>query len=98
MAHWQGCSCHSAARARLAEPTPLVPVAVIGSRGAALVRYPARPLPPPKKCGAVLFGLQAVPRNDVTLGARSGRGADPHAARSESEIAAIKAGGRDAVR
>jgi transposase len=31
-------------------------------------------------------------------GARSGRGADPHAARSESEIAAIKAGGRDAVR
>src|SRR6202158_6052375 len=34
----------------------------------------------------------------AALGARSGRGADPHAARSESEIAAIKAGGRDAVR
>src|ERR1700730_19005071 len=34
----------------------------------------------------------------AALGGRSGRGADPHAARSESEIAAIKAGGRDAVR
>src|SRR6202165_3720768 len=31
----------------------------------------------------------------MSLGGRSGRGADPHAARSESEIAAIKAGGRD---
>src|ERR1700737_3803100 len=34
----------------------------------------------------------------AALGARSGPGADPHAARSESEIAAIRAGGRDAVR
>ena len=32
------------------------------------------------------------------LVARSGRGADPHGARSESEIAAIKAVGRDAFR
>src|SRR5713226_3331789 len=34
----------------------------------------------------------------AALGARSGRVAYPHAARSESDIAAIKAGGRDAVR
>jgi hypothetical protein len=34
----------------------------------------------------------------AALGARSGRVADPHAARSESDIIAIKAGGRDAVR
>src|SRR6202048_3617541 len=34
----------------------------------------------------------------AALGARSDRVSDPHAGRSESDIAAIKAGGRDAVR
>src|ERR1700676_2129298 len=47
--------------------------------------------------GAMPAGRPHLP-HVAALGARSGRVADPHAARSESDIATIKAGGRNAGR